>query len=575
MAAPFESLRFHVSRADDETLEAAGMRSPVVRGGARAAADRAPEFNNDEAAARYFLGKLLTRDNRPVLRGLVADEQPGVVPDLRLVSVQPVKQTRTRLLKFEQVRNAVPVFGSNAIVELDQQRELISANVELTDVGPVSPLAAFAAAGAFERIKKLTGAEFDAEKLQAPDLMYYYAEDKKWHLVYYCRSVPAAPAPFLEQARDRKSEGHGVGASPQEMYPRLDYIIDAHNGAILNYYSSDPMVTPSGFQGTDENGAERKFYGVIVAETKEYELYNPGRALKTFDLGGNLLDGDTPIPPTPIRNNNYVWPKHGAAVSAHANAERVHHFYMNVVGRHSIDDKGMELRSVINCTVNSPYDPPPQWHNARWWRDAMWYGQSDESGALKSWARYLDIIAHEMTHGVTKRTAGLVYKNQPGALNESFSDIFGVMINNWGEIGQADPASVDDWNWMMGPGLGKKKGNPLRDMSDPTRTGDPDHMDHYLKTWGDNGGVHTNSNIHNKAAYNVLTSKDDAGNYLFKPRDAANLYYVTLQRLSSTSEFKDALENLVTTVESYYPNPAERDVRVAAVRSAYDRVGIV
>src|SRR4029077_20674676 len=120
----------------------------------------------------------------------------------------------------------------------------------------------------------------------------------------------------------------------------------------------------------------------------------------------------------------------------------------------------------------------------------MWYGQdAGPDGKLRSFSRFLDVIAHELTHGVTEHTSNLIYKDQSGALNESFSDILGIIIANW------DPTNPDrdvsTWTWQLGVGLGDK-GGPLRDLSNPKATGDPDHMKDFLKTRQDSGGVHTN-----------------------------------------------------------------------------------
>jgi bacillolysin/neutral peptidase B len=262
-----------------------------------------------------------------------------------------------------------------------------------------------------------------------------------------------------------------------------------------------------------------------------------------------------------------------AAVSAHVNATRVYNFYKGVLIRDGIDDKGMDLVSVVNCTY-SLHEPPPQWHNAVWYDNRMWYGQfEDDNGNLHSYSRYLDIIAHELTHGVTEFTADLVYRNQSGALNESFSDIFGIIINNWYRIGP--DSEVDQWNWEIGPDLGSE-GLPLRDMSDPTRTGDPDHMDNYLNTFSDNGGVHTNSNIHNKAAHNVLMARDQNGERVFTTREVAVLYYLALCRLNSLAAFSDALEALVDVAKVYFAgDEEERDAKITAIKDAYQRVGII
>ena len=536
-----------------------------------------PSFDDDESAARYFLHQLLARDARPALRGLRAMDEPGAVPDVRVTEVTPIRQTRTKLVKFEQVRNDVPVFGANAIVELGAARDFVSANAELTQIGGVSPVPGIKPDAALASISALTKTKLDIDSLAAPQLIYYYAaSDNRWHLAYFFRSVPAAPEEFLAEAKDRRSFGHGRGSSPRERYPRLDYIVDAHDGTVLNYYSATPMATaPTQCRGTDENGALRRFMAVKVPDAGAYELQDPIRSLKTFDLGGKFLDDDTPVPAQPVRNGKAVWNgQFAGAVSAHVNAARVYHFYSSVLYRDSVDDHGMELLSIVNCAIDDPDDPAPEWHNAVWWRNAMWYGQAyDGAKTLRSWSRYLDVIAHELTHGVTERTADLIYQDESGALNESFSDIFGIIIANWADIGGAEPVSVKDWVWELGSGLGAK-GLPLRDLSDPKRTGDPDHMKDYLQTSKDNGGVHTNSNIHNKAAHNVLTSRTKDGDFLFTPREAATLYYLTLQRLSSSATFLEARDNLITVTETYYPDAAERDVRTAAIRDAYERVGI-
>jgi bacillolysin/neutral peptidase B len=115
--------------------------------------------------------------------------------------------------------------------------------------------------------------------------------------------------------------------------------------------------------------------------------------------------------------------------------------------------------------------------------------------------------------------ATFLIKDQSGALNESFSDIFGIIIANWDP--QDPDRDVSSWTWQLGAGLGEG-GGPLRDLSNPRVTGDPDHMQDFLRTKRDSGGVHTNSNIHNKAAYNVLTATDAHGRRVFRPMEAAD-----------------------------------------------------
>lgn len=289
------------------------------------------------------------------------------------------------------------------------------------------------------------------------------------------------------------------------------------------------IPVPAKLHGIDEDGAALTFWGNL--NNVSFELFDPIRRIKTFDFGFKDIDAD-PFPATVIANSQAMF-QSKAAVSAHVNATRVFDFYKSILLRDGIDDKGMDLISAINCTYPN-HEHPPEWRNAVWYDNRMWYGQvALTNGGFQSFSRYLDVIAHELTHGVTEYTANLIYRNESGALNESFSDIFGIIIKNWY---LKDPDSGAHWNWKLGCGLGHL-GRPLRDLSDPTRTHDPAHMNHYVKTFSDNGGVHTNSNIHNKAAYNLMTAKDSSENYIFTPREAATLYYLALTRLSRTADF--------------------------------------
>jgi Zn-dependent metalloprotease len=105
-------------------------------------------------------------------------------------------------------------------------------------------------------------------------------------------------------------------------------------------------------------------------------------------------------------------------------------------------------------------------------------------------------------------------------------------------------------------------------------TGDPDNMSDYWNTDDDSGGVHTNSNIHNKAAYNILITVDANSQLIFPPREVAILYYLCLTRLNNLATFSKALTTLVDVATTYYPDPLERQRKLEAIRAAYKSVGI-
>jgi Zn-dependent metalloprotease len=215
----------------------------------------------------------------------------------------------------------------------------------------------------------------------------------------------------------------------------------------------------------------------------------------------------------------------------------------------------------------------------------MWYGQTIHKGQRRSLARHLDIVAHELTHGVIEATCNLVYREESGALNESFSDIFGVIVKNAVKRPDADPR---DWEWEIGPGLGETTKKPLRDLSNPKRTGDPGHIkDMWTLNPGeqpnehnDDGYVHSNSNIHNKAAYNLLvaTAPGKKGKkrppLVFDPDDVARLYYYTLQRIDRTADFEDVYFMLLDVARTLFPDQAEQAAKLAAITRAYGAVGI-
>src|SRR5262249_55519787 len=155
-----------------------------------------------------------------------------------------------------------------------------------------------------------------------------------------------------------------------------------------------------------------------------------------------------------------------------------------------------------------------------------------------------------LTHGVTSKSSNLMYRDISGALNESFSDIFGVIIANWYP---GEPQALSTWRWEIGAGLGAS-GRPLRDFSDPARCSQPDHWSQYwrLPATQDYGGVHIYCGIHNKAIHNLLTETDLRNSLTFPTKEAALLLYLTLIRLTPTSNFSDCRRTLESVARAYY-----------------------
>jgi Zn-dependent metalloprotease len=184
----------------------------------------------------------------------------------------------------------------------------------------------------------------------------------------------------------------------------------------------------------------------------------------------------------------------------------VRDFYKDQFNRDSIDGQGMKYVSTVNYGSN--------YENAFWNGSQMTYGKPGADSPFKTFV-LLDVCGHEITHGVTEKEANERYYGQSGALNESLSDVFGELIQQYSKKQTADQA-----DWLVGDGIWKEnvKGRALRDMLNPGTAYDdpklgkdpqPAHMKDYYKTWGDNGGVHYNSGIPNRAF--VLFSKAVGG----------------------------------------------------------------
>ena len=242
--------------------------------------------------------------------------------------------------------------------------------------------------------------------------------------------------------------------------------------------------------------------------------------------------------------------------------------------RNGLDNLGSPITSSVNCVASFGTQ---EWRNAAWLggRKQMVYGQrSMGNGAFRSYAVALDVVAHEVLHGLTDNTARLVYQGESGALNESYSDIFGIIVAN---LGQPD---IGRWDWRLGEEL-SVTGIPLRDLSNPRRHNQPDHMDDYqdlpLDDANDHGGVHINSGIHNKAAFNLLTTRKAGGSgFLFTAQEVAAIFYLTLtQHLAATSGFSASRRGADLATKSLFRTAPDKNAKVQALAAAFDKVGIV
>lgn len=175
-----------------------------------------------------------------------------------------------------------------------------------------------------------------------------------------------------------------------------------------------------------------------------------------------------------------------------------HDFFWQIYKRNSLDNNGLKLAGTVHYGE--------KYQNAFWNGQQMVFGDGDGE-IFNRFTIAIDVVAHELSHGVTETEAGLIYFEQAGALNESMSDVFGSLVKQFSKKQTAEKA-----DWIIGEGLLAKgiHGKGLRSMSHPGTAYDdpmlgkdpqPGHMDDYIKTREDNGGVHLNSGIPNRAFY--------------------------------------------------------------------------
>ncbi|MEO8284216.1 MAG: M4 family metallopeptidase [Pseudarthrobacter sp.] len=254
-----------------------------------------------------------------------------------------------------------------------------------------------------------------------------------------------------------------------------------------------------------------------------------------------------------------------AADEAYDGLGHTHRLFADIFGRNSIDGAGLPLDATVH--FGKLYD------NAFWDGRQMVFGDGDGQ-VFERFTRSLSVIGHELTHGVTQFSAGLAYRNQAGAINESMSDVFGVLVEQF-----VKKQSVSRASWLIGEGLftAQVQGSALRSMKAPGTAYDddvlgkdpqPDSMDSYVRTSADNGGVHINSGIPNRAFY--LTAESLGGNAWEAP---GQIWYETLTggSLPATATFSVfARATAAAAVELFGSGSKEHD----AVRKAWETVKV-
>ena len=502
-------------------VEAADLSDPAVR---------SPILSN---IARAVLSR-----NRELLRLANPDNE-------MVITAETTDSLGISRVRFQQTYQGVPVFGQEASVYIDPDGKVTRISGRYRPTPQIATV-----------IPALTPAQAEAEAVRIAGEALSVA---KVVLVI----LPA------DDVNDMTLAWH------VEAYASLTrgwhFFVDAATGALLDRYSAVQRAAVTG-SGKDLDNNTVTF--TAWQQSGKYYLIDttrPGNAsggAVSTSIGNIwILDCKLDSKCTTTANSTSLtagWDP--AAVSAIAAMYSVTNYFLNTHGRKGIDDHN----ATILAAVNDASDPD----NAHWSSaDQMMIFGTGDNAIFRNLAR-TDIAGHEMTHGITGQTAQLVYKGQSGALNESFSDFFGMMIKNSGWlIGDGATISYPLLRSMIDPHLG---------LPECPKNGfafaQPKHMDEYVvpdnPVGGDNGGVHCNSGIPNRAFYLIAEglSAEGLGTSIGRQHAEQIYYYALTQLLHQSDQFIDARRQLIKAAQLKFGTSS---ADATAVARAFDAVGIV
>lgn len=320
--------------------------------------------------------------------------------------------------------------------------------------------------------------------------------------------------------------------------------------------------------GEDEAAGSSSAFGIAAAadtDTSDKKKKQPGFYRAVHDAKNDFDEDNLPGKIIRVEGQEASVTTDTAVNEAYDNVGKVLEFYLQQFGWKSIDNRNAHVISTVHFGKN--------YENAFWdpSRNQMVFG--DGHNFLHKFVGCIDVIGHELTHAITEHTSPLVYRDQPGALNEHVSDVFGVMVKQMVENETADKA-----DWLIGEGclLPDVKGVALRSMKDPgTAYNDPRfgkdpqpaHMDGYKKTTRDNGGVHLYSGIPNKAFYLASVA---FGGYSWEKAGQIWWKAMTSGSVPPRCSFVQFADVTTEVAEELYGEEAAK-----IVRSAWTEVGVV
>jgi bacillolysin len=463
------------------------------------------------------------------------------------------------VVRLQQVFNGVEVWGSTQVAQVNDKGVLTVVS------GTVVP--------------DLDKAELLKEKpkVSANQAMEIAQKDLKFTPEYTTKPTVKA---VVYKDGDKASFAYVVHLNFLSPEPgRYDYFVDAKTGKILDKYNmikstAETKQPASGKVSETKLPVDRPVVGTtvqgsgvgVLGDSKTFNMVKSGasyylqddtrgKGVFTYDAKNRtVLPGALWQSPDTLLNATYD----RAGVDAHAYASKVYDFYKAKFNRNSFDNNGAALKSTVHYGRN--------YNNAFWDGVQMTYGDGDGTTFIPL-SGALDVVGHELTHAVTERTSGLIYRNESGALNESLSDIMGTLVEFYANNNPDYEVGEDVYTPAT-------KGDALRSMSDPTKNGNPDHYSKRYTGSGNNGGVHINSSIINKAAYLLAVGGTHFGvtvTPIGNEKLGQIFYRANATYFTASTTFSQARAAVTQAASDLY---GATSAEVTSVKQAFDAVGV-
>lgn len=411
------------------------------------------------------------------------------VNDLVVTQVVPSAKGGRSTVRFSQLRNGVPAVAAGVSVALDPQLAVLAVSADVLPRGAVGTTPTVTAAQASTTARKAVASAYRVAVAKV-------TATKPTKAVYNPAVLSGPGARVNRLVWQLRVDGTGAGGPFHELT-----VVDAKTGAVLQHFD------------TINHQAEPR---------------HDGRDRRTCnDANQPMPEGSCILGTSKVVRNETSLPSRDPQVDAvHDYTGDTYNFFFSRFGRNSLDGKGLPLYSEVRFCYDA-FDCP--YANAFWNGVQMTYGDG--------FAAADDVVGHELTHGFTEFTSNLIYFQESGAINESMSDIFGEFIDLTNRRGNDSPAA----RWLTGEDLPI---GAIRNMADPPALGQPDRVQSplYYEGSGDNGGVHTNSGVGNKAAYLITDGGQFNGRTvtgLGITRAAAIYYELETSLLQPGSNYRD------------------------------------